>query len=85
MQKKRKKYVKKAKFRPGLTKMLPLIPNYPEWITSGSLAKKLNITTDRAISWINGIPEETPIAVDDISKGVQKYCYIVDGNGKILI
>jgi hypothetical protein len=85
MQKKRKKYVKKAKFRPGLTKMLPLIPLFPEWITTKDLAKKLDITTDRAISWIAGIPEGTPIAVDDLSKGVQKYCYIRDMNGKILI
>lgn len=85
MQKKRKKYSKRPEFRPGLTRMLPLIPDYPNWITQGELAKKLNITTERVTSWINGIPEETPVAVDDISKGLLKYCFIVDQNGKLLI
>lgn len=85
MQKNKNKYEKKEEFRPALTKMLPLIPKYPNWITTKNLAKKLNITTTKMHSWIKAIPEDAPIAVDDMSKGVQKYCFIRDMNGKILI
>jgi hypothetical protein len=85
MQKTRKKYVKKGRKRPGLAMMLPLIPCFPDWITTGDLAKKMGITTERVNSWIAGIPENEPIAVDDLSKGYQKYCYIRDSAGTILI
>ncbi|MBK5262993.1 MAG: hypothetical protein JJE17_10580 [Peptostreptococcaceae bacterium] len=77
--------MRKEKFRQGLTKLLPLIPYYPEWISTGELAKLLGITTMRTISWIKGIPEEIPIALDDISGGGNKYCYIKDKKGNYLI
>jgi len=81
----KKQQLKKTRKRPGLSRLLPLIPNYPNWITSTELSKSLDISSDRVFSWIAGIPETEPIALDDLSKGRQKYCYIRDSSGRILI
>lgn len=85
MQKKKSCYVKKGRLRPCLITILPLIPEYPKWVTCSELAKKLGITTDRVQSWIAAIPTTEPIALDDLSKGFKKYCYIRDSSGKLLI
>lgn len=77
--------VRKVKSMTGLPAILSLIPNYPNWISSKEMAVSLNTSTSKIYDWVKSIPVETPVAVNDLSKGFQKYCYIRDSSGRILI